>query len=177
MIKRNLLALSCAGIITACDVPNLTSSGGGEGNPALAAAETPAPESDTPAGSTETTTEAPRSDTPQTGAQDEPPQPPPPVVKSECGVGRYAFRTDSDGKFHFDAHFEPGGVIRYNFSVQPNRGKWRISGNTMIFNGPFAAGASNHVSHWAITSRAADCRVLQFRGKSYGQADVTASRL
>jgi hypothetical protein len=170
MIKNILGVLVCAGVLAACDTSDLTSSGG-DSAPTLASAPAPVPESNhIVISDTSEPDETPAADPPS-----EPP-PPPPVVSKECGVGNYAFRTDSDNKFHFDAYFAPGGIIDYNFSVQPNTGNWSISDNRMIFNGPFGAGASNHVSTWTITNRASDCSVLEFRGKSYGQADVTATR-
>lgn len=189
-IKNILTVVLCFGVFVGCSVDDLTSSGSGSSSPELASqpaegaeaataadassAESSAPEETaTPA---ETPAEAP-AETVVAAAEPEVVAPPPPPESSgDCGAGHYAFHTDDDGKFHFDAHFEPGGNIRYNFSVQPNRGNWRVSGNQMIFNGPFGAGASNHVSSWTITSRASDCTVQAFQGKSYGQADVTASR-
>lgn len=171
MIKNILVVLFFAGALAACDTSDLTSSGGGGDNTqALASAAVPVAESSS-AAVPETTKPV------ETPPADAPSESPPPVASKECGVGRYEFRTDADNKFHFDAFFEPGGVIRYNFSVQPNTGNWHVSGNRMTFNGPFGAGASNHTSTWTITNKAPDCTVLQFRGKSYGQADVTATRL
>ena len=181
MIKNILGIIFFAGILAACDTSDLISSGG-DSTPALASAPAPVPESNHIVISD--TTEPDETSAPdeiaatnETPPADPPNESPPPVVSKECGVGKYAFRTDADNKFHFDAFFAPGGVIRYNFSVQPNTGNWHESGNRMTFNGPFGAGASNHISTWTITSRAPDCTVLQFRGKSYGQADVTATRL
>ena len=156
MNKSLLLVLFCAGALAACNTSDLTGSGGGGGTTAL---------NSSPSNLTETP------------AEDPPSEPPPPVESKECGVGRYEFRTDADNKFHFDAFFAPGGVIRYNFSVQPNTGNWRVSGNSMTFNGPFGNGAANHTSTWTITGRASDCSVLQFKGNSYGQAAVTATRI
>ena len=178
MIKNTLTVILCVGTLAACDTSDLTSSGGDSAQ-TLASAPVPVPETNhiviTETSEPETAepeiveiAEAPPADVPS--------ESPPPVSSKECGVGRYAFRTDVDNKFHFDAYFGPGGVIDYNFSVQPNTGNWHIADNRMIFNGPFGAGASNHVSTWTITNRAADCTVLEFRGKSYGQADVTATR-
>lgn len=170
MIKNILAVLFCAGALSACDTSDLTSSGGGDSTQTLASAPVPDTESSS-AEFSETTKPV------ETPPADPPSESPPPVASKECGEGRYEFRTDADNKFHFDAFFAPGGVIRYNFSVQPNTGNWHVSGNRMTFNGPFGAGASNHISTWTITSRAPDCSVMQFRGKSYGQADVTATRL
>jgi len=180
MIKNILVVLFCAGALSACDPSDLTSSGGGDDSTQALASAPVAVIEVSSAEVTETTkpVETPPAETPavETPPVDAPSEPPPPVVSKECGAGRYEFRTDSDNKFHFDALFEPGGVIRYNFTVQPNTGNWRVSGNRMIFNGPFAAGASNHISTWTITSTASDCSVMEFRGKSYGQSDVTATR-
>jgi hypothetical protein len=181
MRKYLVAVLLIVGALAACDVPDLTSSGG-DSVQTFASAGVPGAETVEAAGSSpEKPGEAPQALPPVAPPPVveivEPEEPDPPVAAGNCGAGHYEFRTDSDNKFHFDAHFETGGLIRYNFSVQPNTGRWRVSGNQMIFNGPFGAGASNHVSSWTITSRAADCTVLQFRGKSYGQADVTASRL
>lgn len=171
MIKKILGVLFCAGVLAACDTSDLTSSGG-DSAPTLASAPAPVPESNHIVISDTTEPD----ETPPADPPSDPPPPPPPVESTECGVGNYAFRTDADNKFHFDAYFAPGGVIRYNFSVQPNTGNWSVSDNRMTFNGPFGAGASNHISTWTITGRASDCSVLEFRGKSYGQADVTATR-
>jgi hypothetical protein len=182
MNKSTLILIASTLLLSGCSWDELTSSsGGGSSESVSLATDSVEKTADTGAQPTaaepspaETTASTPPAPAPEEKTIEE--KPPEPVSK-ECGVGRYAFRTDSDGKFHFDAIFESGGLIRYNFSVKPNTGRWRISEGNMIFNGPFAAGHSDHVSTWKITSRAADCSVLQFRGKSYGRADVTASRL
>ena len=168
-----LVSALCVFGLVGCDSDDLTSSGSGHNAEAVAAAKSPEAESD---GSTseretepneiveETENEPPNTESPASGDTD------------SCGAGHYAFITDVDGKVHFDAHFDSGGVARYNFTLQPNRGNWRVSGNQMIFDGPFGAGNSHHVFSWTITSRSSDCKVQHFQGRSIGGADMTASR-
>jgi len=165
-------ALSIFGL-AGCGSEDLSSSGGGHSAQAIAAAESPEAESND--GASEGVTE-PNEIADET--VNEPPNTEPPVSgdMDNCGAGHYAFTTDVDGKVHFDAHFDSGGVARYNFTLQPNRGNWRVSGNQMIFDGPFGPGNSHHVFSWNITSRSSDCRVRQFQGRSIGGADMTASR-
>ena len=177
MIRTSLITLTCVGVLVACDEfdPDQTDSGGGGDTQILASATLPDDEA-----AKDVVTEVTLTDTDQpeeTPSAEQPSQPPSSVASKDCGAGRYEFRTDADNKFHFDAYFAPGGRIDYNFSVQPNSGNWHASNNQMTFNGPFGAGASNHISTWDITSRAPDCSVLQFKGKSFGQADVTATRV
>ncbi len=168
-----LVSAVCLFGLVGCDSEDLTSSGSGHSTQAVAVSKSPEeqPDGSTSEGVTEpnesveeTENEAPNTELPASGDTD------------NCGAGHYAFLTDVDGKMHFDAHFDSGGVARYNFSLQPNRGTWRVSGNQMIFDGPFGAGNSHHVFTWAITSRSSDCKIQHFQGKSFGRADMTASR-
>lgn len=181
MMRNSVVVFFCVGALVACDdfKEDQADSGGGSATQMLASAEIPGDEA-----SDDDVTEITITETTQ--PEESPPaepssEPPSPVASNtsshDCGAGRYEFRTDSDNKFHFDAYFAPGGTIDYNFSVQPNTGNWHTSNDQMTFNGPFGAGASNHISTWDITSRAPDCSVLQFKGKSFGQADVTATRV
>ena len=182
MQKHQFLAATlCALILAGCDSEDLASGGGST----KFAAEEVAMADQAAAGDGNTIVLDPVDETPgQPSEKDEqetfktPPKnnPPDEGKADSCGAGNYVFVTDSDGKRHFDARFEANGNIRYNFTVQPNRGNWRISGNQMIFNGPFGAGNSDHTFSWTITSRSSDCKVQRFQGKSIGNADVTASR-
>ena len=177
MIKNSLVVLICVGTLAACDEfkEDQTDSGGGSDTQLLASAEAPGHEASDDVVNEITILETTQAEeSPSLEALSEPPSF---IASKDCGAGRYEFRTDADNKFHFDAYFAPGGTIDYNFSVQPNTGNWHASDSKMTFNGPFGAGASNHISTWNITSRAADCSVLQFKGKSFGQADVTATRV
>jgi len=168
-----LVSVMCVFGLVGCDSEDLTSSGSGHNAQAIAAAQPLETESDssTSEGVTEPEeiveeieNELPNTEPVASGDVD------------DCGAGHYAFATDVDGKVHFDAHFDSGGVARYNFTLQPNRGNWNVSGNQMIFDGPFGPGNIHHVFSWTITSRSSDCKVRQFQGRSIGGADMTASR-
>jgi len=171
--KFVLVSALCVFGLVGCDSEDLTSSGSGHSGQAVAAAKSLEAESD---GSTSKEEPEPNEIVEET--KDEPPTTEPPASSDtdNCGAGHYAFTTDVDGKVHFDAHFDSGGVARYNFTLQPNRGNWRVSGDQMIFDGPFGAGNSHHVFSWTITSRSPDCKVLRFQGKSFGRADMTVLR-
>lgn len=174
-VRRNFILVSalCVFGLVGCGSEDLTSSGSGHNAQAIDAAQPPEAESD---GSTTEEVEEPDEIAQETESELPNPEPPASADSDNCGAGHYAFTTDVDGKVHFDAHFDSGGVARYNFTLQPNRGNWNVSGNQMIFDGPFGPGNVHHVFSWTITSRSSDCKVQQFRGRSIGGADMTVSR-
>ncbi len=95
---------------------------------------------------------------------------------NNCAVGRYAFTTVSDGKKHFDATFLAGGVIAFNLTGGPS-GKWTYSGNTISVTGPISSTRSTITLNFTVTKVASDCRVMEFRGKSPGGADMRMYRI
>ena len=163
MTHKLLIFLFSMTILTGCDLSDLADSSSGSGsdntssNVELSSDPTDSDEAGEPT-NTEDSTASNSSD------------------PSQCAVGTYEFRTDSDNKRHFDAYFAADGTIHYNIQGGP-KGSWSLSGNKLTFVGPFGKGYADYEDTWTVTKTRSDCSVLQFQGKSYGQADVTATRI
>lgn len=95
--------------------------------------------------------------------------------QTNCVNGRYDFRTNSDGKFHFDAAFDGNGNIAYNLRGGPS-GTYSVSGSSVSYVGPFGPNRSNVKLSWTITRAGSDCIATQIRGNSPGGAGMTATR-
>lgn len=149
MIKNLALFLFILMFISACSESDTSSSGGSDSDPTAASKEESS-DSEAPSKTEDRS--------------------------KECLSGTYEFRTDSDGKKHFDAQFVSGGVINYNLRGGPT-GSWKLDGSTVTIVGPFGAGRANATLTFTVSRTGADCLVTQFRGSSLGGAALTVTRI
>ena len=159
MIKKLAIFLCIVGMISACDSSESTSGGSGDGTTLNSG-----PAADTSSSTDTSSATASSSDSSSSDSE------------SACLDGRYEFRTDSDGKKHFDALFVPGGTINYNLNGGPS-GTWELSGSTVTIVGPFGANRANATLTFRVTQQGSDCLVTQFRGESLGGAALTVTRI
>ena len=167
MIKNLALGIIATTLATACSEPSSSSD----------SSTTPALESDT----SETLTDIPADDSSSsgstttdtnggvtTGITDE-------IVAINnlpCVDGQYDFRTDSDGRFHFDAIFDGNGNVVYNINGTP-RGTYTVSNSSIAFVGPFGPNFSDATLVWTTNG----CVATELRGESLGgEASLTATR-
>jgi hypothetical protein len=187
MVKNVAVSIFTVIFLAACDWTGVSSSGASN-DPVASTETTPVAESSTStvvASTTPTTaTETVAAATPEPVVA---PEPAPTAAaasiavaqaapEKECAVGRFDFRTDSDGKKHFDFQFLSGGLVRYNLTHGPT-GTWTQSGSKITFVGPFGPGRADLALVFTVSQEAADCTVLAFRGRSPGGSDVTARRI
>ena len=192
MLKNLFLGVLCITMLTACDDwwDGISSSGGDSEKPADTQVAS-MPTSSTSSAAAEPTGSA--SDpvpvevdvdtsslTQQQEASSEPAATTAAATSSssndKCGIGHYDFRTDSDGKKHFDFRFLAGGVVQYYLKDGP-KGRWSWSGNQITLVGPFGPGWTDLPLHMTVTQVASDCRLMEFKGRSPGGAAVTSRRM